>query len=92
VKIPALEKAAKRVAKIIKQHMKKDGWDLDYSAQVTEVFYEAFGHHLENYLITELCKWRQPLALGMKGNKVVLTKKIKKSDLKLNLFRKKKKK
>jgi hypothetical protein len=83
-KLKALEKAAKRVAKQIKQHMKKDGWDLDYSFQVTDVFYEAYGHHLETYLLTELRKFRTPLALTAKaGTEVVITKSKLKSSIRL---------
>lgn len=82
VKFKNLKEAAKKVAKSTKQHFKKDGWDLDYSELVADVFYTAFGHHLENYLLEEICKFRKPLALGMKDGVVVLTKKRpKKGDL-----------
>jgi hypothetical protein len=81
-----LEAAAKEVANTIRQHFRKGnkngGWYLDYSELVADVFYTAFGHHLERYLLAEICKFKKPLALGMKGNKVVLTNKMpKKGDL-----------
>lgn len=47
-------KAAKRVMKTIDEHFKKDKWDLDLGFQVDEVFYEAYGEHLETYLMKEL--------------------------------------
>lgn len=49
-----LVKAAKLTMKEIDRHFKKDKWDLDFNFQVEEVFYKAFGEHLENYLIKEL--------------------------------------
>lgn len=58
-KIKVLQKAAKKVAKDIETHFnsKKDGgWPLSYSQYVADVFYDAFGHHLENYLLKELAK------------------------------------
>lgn len=81
VKFKNLKTAAKKVARSIQKHMRTDGWDLDYGFQVEEVFYQAFGHHLEDYLFEELCKFKKPLVLKMKGNRVVLSKKKTKKDL-----------
>jgi len=56
----ALRKAAKKIVDDLhKTHFnpkKKQGWPLDYGMLVTDVFYEAFGHHLETYLLHELFK------------------------------------
>jgi len=49
-----LTKAAKKRFKSIDRHFKVDGWDLDLGFQITEVFYEAYGEHLETYLLKEL--------------------------------------
>jgi hypothetical protein len=46
--------AAKKAVKEIDNHFKKDGWDLDLSFQIEEVFYLAFGEHLSDYLLKEL--------------------------------------
>lgn len=99
VKFKNLEKAAKKVAKTIKQHFRKGnkngGWDLDYGFLVTDVFYEAFGHHLEDYLLTELCKSKTAFYItGSKklpGQTVLSKRKPKKSDitLKVSFFKKK---
>jgi len=40
--------------KDIEYHFKKDKWDFDLNFQVHEMFYEAYGEHLENYLLKEL--------------------------------------
>lgn len=53
---PKLEAAAKKVMRSINHHFKTDGWDLDYSFQVAEVFYEAFGYNLEEHLLPKLLK------------------------------------
>lgn len=56
VKIKNLQKAAKKIARDTERHFKnpKQGWDLNYNWLVQDVFYEAFGHHLEEYLLEEL--------------------------------------
>lgn len=54
--MPALTKAAKSVKRTVDHHFKKHKWDLDYSFLVEEVFYKAFGFHLENFLLRELFK------------------------------------
>ncbi len=51
--------AAKKVMKGIDEHFDpkmKHGWDLDYHSLVNEVFFQAYGHNLENYLLVELFK------------------------------------
>ena len=48
--------AAKRVAKDLDTHFKKDGWPLRYGFYSEEVFYEAFGFHVEKYFLQELRK------------------------------------
>ena len=52
VRFSNLESAAKEIAKETNAHFNnpKHGWDLCYHGLVTEVFYRAFGHHLEDYL------------------------------------------
>lgn len=51
---PILVKAAKKVMKTINSHFKKDGWELRTDYLIDEVFYEAYGEHLSNYLYKEL--------------------------------------
>lgn len=53
-KLPEFKKAAKKVAKGMIEHFKKDGWDLSYNQYVGDIFYEATGHQLESYLLKEL--------------------------------------
>ena len=58
--MPALQKAAKKtIDDLHKNHFnpsKKMGWDIGYSMVVNDIFYDAFGHHLENYILVELAK------------------------------------
>ncbi|NBP13500.1 hypothetical protein EBU95_03760 [bacterium] len=49
-----LTKAAKKVMRTINGHFKKDKWPLSFSFLVEEVFYEAHGEHLSNYLLKEI--------------------------------------
>lgn len=55
-----LRKAAAKVVKELHEDhfnpRKKMGWDVLYNHYIDEVFYTAFGHHLENYLLVELSK------------------------------------
>lgn len=51
-----LKNASKKVMKRVLYHFNKDGWDLDYNFLITDVFYTAFNHHLEDYLLQELYK------------------------------------
>lgn len=53
-----LEKAAKEVMREIKKHFstKPGGWDLDFESYKDDVFYKAFGHSLENYLLKRIPK------------------------------------
>lgn len=71
--IPRLKAAAATALKDIRKHFKTDGYDLDFSMLKDELFYEAFGHHLENYILAKLPKG---VALTAKSDKVatVLTK------------------
>lgn len=82
VQFKNLQKAAKKVARQMRDHMKKDGWDLSYSFYVNEVFYQAFGHHLENYLLDALRRQRKrkpAIYMGFSRNskEVVFTKRKK---------------
>lgn len=54
----ALKKAGKKVAKGVRKHFntKSDGWPLDYSLLIQDTFYEAFNHHVEDYLFPLLYK------------------------------------
>ena len=54
-----LKAAAKKVIKDINKHFNpktRHGWPLGYSFYVSEVFYQAYGVHLEGYLLQELSK------------------------------------
>lgn len=51
-----LEKASQEVMKEINHHFKIDGWDLDFSVQLEQIFYHAFGHNLEIYLLPKVMK------------------------------------
>lgn len=66
-KFPALQDAARKAMKEVNAHFKKDKWDLDYSHYVTDVFYRAFGHHLENYFFNELGKSGKYILRSGKG-------------------------
>ena len=59
--IKPLKKAAEEAVKEINQHFKRDKWALDYSFYVTDIFYKAFHHHLENYLLVALSKYKYQL-------------------------------
>ena len=72
--VPVLKRAARNVTRSTKRHFKKDGWDLDYNFLVTEVFYEALGHHLENYLWKELVRQKVSVVLTVKDGRTVLRK------------------
>lgn len=72
--IPQLKKAARRVVKSTKKHFTEDGWDLDYNFLITEIFYEAFGHHLENYLWKEIARQKLAVELTFKDGSTVLRK------------------
>jgi hypothetical protein len=67
-----LKKAAKQVFREVKDHFKKDKWDLGYSMVVSDVFYRAYGHHLENYLLSELSNSKLPLSLISKDGELVI--------------------
>lgn len=68
-----LQIASATVLKDVRKHFKKHGHDLDFSIIKDQLFYEAFGHHLENYILAKLPK---NVALAGKTDKVatVLTK------------------
>lgn len=72
--IPQLKKAARKVVKSTKWHFKKYGWDLDYSFLVTDIFYEAFGHHLENYLWKELARQKVAVVMTCEDGRIMLRK------------------
>lgn len=71
--IPRLKAAAATVLKKVRKHFKTDGYDLDFSVLKDELFYAAFGHHLENYILSKLPKG---VVFAGKADKVatVLTK------------------
>lgn len=57
--IAELKKAAAKILNDLhKNHFNKKGhgWPLSYSFYKEEIFHEAFGHHLEDYLLNELIK------------------------------------
>lgn len=60
--IPALKKSAKKiVGELHKVHFNpknKHGWPITYSGTIEDVFYDAYGHHLESYVINELIKYK----------------------------------
>jgi len=72
--IPELVKAARRLTRQTKRHFEEDGWDLEYNSLVTDVFYEAFGHHLENYLWKALHRQNVAVVLTCKSGRSVLSK------------------
>lgn len=73
-KLPQFNKAAKKVAKEMMEHFKKDGWDLSYSQYVGDVFYEATGHHLENYLLKALKGQKLEIKFGNNIHGMVIGK------------------
>lgn len=72
-KNPALTKAAKKVIKVINHHFKKDKWPLDFNFQVEEVFYEAYGEHLSNYLLKEMFSAKRNYKLVYKKDRSLIT-------------------
>lgn len=60
--IPELKKSAKKiVGELHKVHFNpktKHGWPISYSGTIEDVFYDAYGHHLESYVINELIKYK----------------------------------
>lgn len=62
--------AAKSVVKEIDNHFKDDKWPLWYGFYPEEIVYEAFGFHIEKYLIEELRKRKGKYVLrsGNKGS------------------------
>lgn len=57
--LPAFKRAARRIwSAIERDHFghKSGGWPLDYGFLVTDVFNEAMGHNLENYIFNEIMK------------------------------------
>ena len=77
---PKFIKAAENVVKTIDIHFdpkKKNGWDLDYTLLVQEVFTEATGLNLETYLLNALVKkskYKKKLCLqtSKNGNGLVI--------------------
>ena len=69
-----LERAAKKGMKDLKDHftLKDGGWPLDYSFYVSDIFYQAFGHHLENYLLKAIVKSKLKVELVSKEGKLVI--------------------
>lgn len=54
---PKIEKAADLVAKECHDHFNLDGWDLAYDSVLAEVFYTAYGKHLESFFLEALTKY-----------------------------------
>lgn len=69
------QKAMKNVNKLIKDHFKKDGWDLSYTFLLNEIFYEANGFDLEAYLLPLIFDGSKKLQLKVKDGKLVVSKK-----------------
>lgn len=72
-KNPALTKAAKKVVKTINDHFKKDKWPLDFTFQVEEVFYQAYGEHLSNYLLKEIFDSNPKYKIVYDKNRILLS-------------------
>lgn len=75
-KLPAnnFKKAAKSVVKSTAKHFKTHGWDLDYNFLITDIFYGAMGHHLEDYLWTEIVRQNVGVTLSWAKGRALLTK------------------
>lgn len=73
--IAQFRKAAKPIMKEVKRHFKRDGWDLDFGHLKDDLFYEVYGHHLENYILDLMPKG---VCLTAKENniKTVLSKHV----------------
>jgi hypothetical protein len=66
--------ALRNVHKHIKDHFKKDGWDLSYSFFIEEIFYEANGFHLDAYLLPLIFDGSGKLELKVKDSNLVISK------------------
>jgi hypothetical protein len=74
--LPDFEASGKKVYKSLKEHFTKkgQGWPLAYSFLVSEIFYEATGHHLENYILKRIAKSKMKLELVTKDGELVVQK------------------
>jgi hypothetical protein len=70
-----LDDAAKKVMREVRQHMKIDGWDLNYTILVHEVFSAAFGYNLEQHLLPRILDKRSGLKLKFKEGEILVSKK-----------------
>lgn len=79
-----LRKAAKAIAKELKHHFDTDGWDVNYSIVVQDVFERAYGHHLENYILKELSVKLKKFSLvtAKDGDLVIRVPKRRKNEVK----------
>ncbi len=75
-----LDKGAEVVMRDVNYHFNKrgHGWPLGFSMLVDDVFYNAFGFHLETILIPKLLKKYSLQAI--KGKSLMVVKKSKKPD------------
>jgi len=76
LKLPnkALLISAKKLTAELERHFKKDKWPLDYGIIVSDIFFEAYGHHLEQYLLHSLAKTKKNYSLVCKSGRVLLAR------------------
>lgn len=74
--LPNFEIAGRKVFKDIKEHFTKEGhgWPLSYSFLVSDIFYQATGHNLENYLLKRIANSKLNLMLESQNGELVIKK------------------
>lgn len=74
--LPNFEVAGRKVFNDVKKHFTTDGhgWPLSYSTLVSDIFYQATGHHLENYLLKRIANSKLNLMLESRNGELVIKK------------------
>lgn len=68
-----LELAAKKVVKDLRKHFKEDKWALDYGLILEDIFYTAYGAHLEEYMMNAM-REQDGFNLLIKDDKLLIVK------------------
>lgn len=89
------EVAAQERVREVKKHFKKNSGDLDWNFIKEDIFYDAMGFHLCDFILQELLNQRINVSLQLDGGQFVLRKqkgKLPKGKLKFTYVLLKKKK
>lgn len=77
-KLPAkfrnrLLEAIKEQRRSIRKHFKEDGWDLSFDGILDDVFYDTFGFHLSDYVLSDILNAVKGIGLNLGKNGIVFT-------------------